>query len=175
MPRDNKIDVLSLYDLYCRKVFKFIYVMTQDYHTAEDLAHDTFIKISKSSHQLKNKEKIESWIFQIAHNTTMDYIRKKKLKLDYFVPILLEKESSFSIENQLIIDENFRELYEILSTLKPAYREVIIFRKIEGYSTKETSIILNWSESKVKSTLSRAMTALQQELSDVGFIFQHTL
>ncbi len=50
-----------------------------------------------------------------------------------------------------------KELYVILNNLKDSYKKVIILRKLHGFSVKETSELLNWTESKVKVILSRAM------------------
>ncbi|MFJ5771138.1 RNA polymerase sigma factor [Psychrobacillus sp. NPDC093180] len=52
--------------------------------------------------------------------------------------------------------EEVRGLYIALGKLKPSYREVIIWRKIEELSIKETAEILSWNEEKVKNTLRRA-------------------
>ncbi|MDX8360788.1 RNA polymerase sigma factor [Cytobacillus sp. IB215316] len=174
MQRDEKKnEVLSLYDLYSRRVLKFIFTLTKDYHTAEDLTHETFIKVYNSYGQLKNKDKVESWIFRIAHNITMDYMRRKKFNIfEHYSHQYREKEANNTLESAIMINESFQELYEALGKLKPSYREVVILRKIEGMSTKETCEILGWSESKVKSTLLRALKALQQELSKGEWVYE---
>ncbi|WP_214481961.1 RNA polymerase sigma factor [Bacillus sp. SM2101] len=168
-------EILQLYDLYSSRIMKFIFVLTKDYYTAEDLTQDTFIKVNNSYYQLKSKEKVEPWLFQIAHNLTMDYIRRKKFNvLEHIVPTLQNKESSPSIDKLIIINENVRELYDAIGKLKPTYREIIILRKIEELSIKETSEILGWSESKVTTTLSRAMKLLHKQLAEGGYIYEQS-
>ncbi|MFS1519495.1 RNA polymerase sigma factor [Bacillus sp. SCS-151] len=170
---DKTNEVLHLYDVYSNRVLKFIYMITNDYHKAEDLTHDTFLKVSNSLHKINNKEKIETWIFQVAHNTTIDYIRRNKFNiLEHLKLHVREKEVTPSTESIMIINENFKELYNALRKLKPTYREVIVLRKIEELSIKETGEILGWSDSKVKSTLSRALKALHKELTEGGFVYE---
>ncbi|MDX8365675.1 RNA polymerase sigma factor [Cytobacillus sp. IB215665] len=170
-----KNDVLHLYDVYSSRILKFIFVLTKDYHTAEDLTQDTFIKVNNSYDQLKDKEKVETWLFQIAHNLSMDHIRRKRFSvLDHIVPTLQKKESSPSLDKVIIINESVRELYDVISKLKPTYREIIILRKIEELSIKETSEVLGWSESKVTTTLSRAMKLLHKELEKGGHIYEQS-
>lgn len=73
-------------------------------------------------------------------------------------------------EEMVEIKESSQELYSALAKLKDSYREVIILRKIKEFSIEETSIILGWSESKVKSTLFRAIQALEKKLLKEGFL-----
>lgn len=65
-------------------------------------------------------------------------------------------------EEVLFLKENKRELHEALEKLRTSYKEVIILRYIKGFSVQETCEILNWSESKVKTTLHREMFALEK-------------
>lgn len=60
--------------------------------------------------------------------------------------------------------EEYTELIDTLNNLKDSYKQVIILRKLQGYSVKETGEILNWSENKVKVTLSRAIRSLRNQL-----------
>lgn len=71
--------------------------------------------------------------------------------------------------------ETSKELYIALNRMKQSYREVIILRKIKGFSIKETSEVLSWSESKVKSTLHRAIPALEKLLHEEGFLNEKTI
>lgn len=64
----------------------------------------------------------------------------------------------------MLKEEAVQELYYAINKLKLNYREIIILRKIQFLSIEETSIVLGWSESKVKSTLQRAIEALRKEL-----------
>jgi len=54
--------------------------------------------------------------------------------------------------------------------MKLTYQQVIILRKIQLLSVKETASILNWGESKVKMTLSRALTILREIVNEQGGI-----
>ena len=106
----------------------------------------------------------------IAHNNTVDYIRKQKPVKIFQEIFQTMKDSEPLPEDTLEIRESSIELYKALSRLKSSYREVIILRKIKDFSIRETSEILNWSEGKVKTTLYRAITALENELLKEGFL-----
>ena len=168
---ETKEEITNWYQLYSDSIFKYILMMINDYQQAEDLTHDTFIKAYKNYHSFQKKSKPQTWLFSIAHNNTVDYIRKQK-PLKIFQEILQTmKDSSPLPEDVLEIRESSMELYSALSRLKSSYREVIILRKIKEFNTKETSEILKWSEGKVKTTLYRAIPALEKELLKEGFLY----
>lgn len=174
---DNNIEriVTEWYDRYSDSVFSYIFVMVRDYQLAEDLTQETFIKAYKKHHSFEKRAEPKTWLFRIARNITIDYIRKQK-------PISLLKElfhtkqdTDPSPQDVMELREVSEELYRALNNIKPHYREVIILRKLKGFSTKETSDVLNWSESKVKSTLHRAIPALEKQLTKEGFLNEKTI
>jgi RNA polymerase sigma-70 factor (ECF subfamily) len=100
----------------------------------------------------------------------IDYLRKQKpiQKLqDFFTR---QKDSKLSTESIVEIKEESLEIYSVLSQLKTSYRQVIMLRKINRFSIQETAQILGWSESKVKSTLHRAIKKLEKKLVEGGVI-----
>lgn len=150
-------------------------MMINDYQQAEDLTHDTFLKAYYNLHTFQQKAKPKTWLFSIAHNLTVDYIRKKKpVKLLYDI-FQAKKDPAPLPEDIVEIRESSIELYHALSKLKPAYREIIILRKIKEFTIRETSDILNWTEGKVKTTLYRAIPALEKELLKEGYLDEKSI
>lgn len=146
--------------------------MINDVHQAEDLTQETFIKAYRYLDLESEVNYPKTFLYRIAHNLTVDHVRKKAPI--YMVKELFssKKDSSQSIESVIQIREDSKVLYESLQLLKPSYRQVIILRKIEEFSIQETAQILNWSISKVKSTLYRALRALEDQLNRRGFIYE---
>jgi RNA polymerase sigma-70 factor (ECF subfamily) len=158
--KENEIE--EWYSQYHQTIFKYIILMVKDSQQAEDLTQETFLRAYKHHHTFKRDSSPKTWLFKIAHNTTVDYIRKMKpIRLFHQV---FNKELATSTEDIVILKENSRELYEALSNMKATYKQVIILRKIKGFSIVETAHILEWSESKVKSTLFRAMQTLDEKM-----------
>lgn len=175
LPDQRKIDISNWYRLYSDAVFEYILMMIHDYQQAEDLTHDTFVKAYKNQHSFQYKAAPRTWLFRIAHNLTIDYIRKQK-PLNLFQEVFKSQKSPEPLpEDKVEIKESSVALYRALSRLKPAYREVIILRKIKEFSTRESSEVLNWSEGKVKTTLYRAIPALEKELLKEGFLHEKSI
>lgn len=79
-----------------------------------------------------------------------------------------EKDDKPMPEQIAAMDFQNEQLYKTIQQLKPTYRHVIILRKLKEFSTEETALVLNWSESKVKMTLKRALAELKNELVKGG-------
>jgi len=170
--RENEI--VEWYTQFNQTIFKFILLMVKDYQQAEDLTHETFVKAYKYHHTFKRDSSVKTWLFSVAHNVTIDYIRKQK-PIRLFKEVFTSKKDPNPLPEQIVqMKESSLELYEALANLKESYREVIILRKIKGFSIEETSKILDWTESKVKSTLNRALPALEKQLSKEGFVYEQT-
>ena len=74
--------------------------------------------------------------------------------------------NSPSPEDELLRKDGAERLYNALASLKKDYRDVLILRKINESSIKETAYILGWTETKVKSTMARAFAALKKEMHE---------
>ncbi|PAE27182.1 hypothetical protein CHI07_21130 [Paenibacillus sp. 7884-2] len=162
--------IIDWYDKYSEAIFRYILNIINDYQQAEDLTQDTFIKVFKYIISGKLIEYPKTFIYSTAHNITVDYIRKQapiKIVKDFVFHKKKNKEPP--IENQVLPNELYKELYKEVLSLKKSYRQVIILRKMEGFSIKESAAILNWSEAKVKTTLFRAMEVLGKKLEERSY------
>ncbi len=148
--------------------------MVRDYQLAEDLTHDTFIKAYKHYDSFKGQSKVKTWLFSVAHHVTIDHLRKRK-PLAYLKEILPTPDLESLPEEVIELKEDSKELYEAIGKLKPSYRKVIMLRKIKEFSIKDTCAILNWSESRVKTTLYRALPALEKQLKKGGYSYEESV
>src|SRR5574341_2669510 len=65
---------------YQRPVFSLIYRMVRDRAMAEDLAQETFVKVLNALDTYRPEFKFSSWIFKIANNATIDYLRRRQIE-----------------------------------------------------------------------------------------------
>lgn len=173
---DHKREELEAwYDQHSKSVLSFILVIVKDYQLAEDLTHDTFIKAYLYYDSFKHYSSEKTWLFSIAHNLTVDTLRKKKPATLLKEIFHLQKDKLPLPEEIVQIKEESYELFLALEKLKDTYRKVIVLRKIKGFSIEDTSKILGWSESKVKSTLFRAIPALKKQLILEGYCDEETI
>lgn len=168
---EHKDTIATWYDEYSKSIFQYIYKIIQNAYQAEDLTQDTFIKtydfLCKDGGEVIFPK---TFLYRTGHNLTMDYLRKQK-PLQYFkLQYINQTQCELNTESIVEIKEESKKIYEELAKLKLPYRQVLILRKVEQFSTRETAEILNWSESKVKSTLQRALVKLEANLIKGGVI-----
>lgn len=172
---NRKDEISDWYDQHSKSVLSFILLIVKDYQLAEDLTHDTFIKAYLYYDSFKHHSSEKTWLFSIAHNLTVDYLRKRKPTMLFKEVFLLKKDDKPLPEEVFQIKEESYELYKVLEKLKDTYRKVIVLRKIKGFSIEDTAKILDWSESKVKSTLYRAIPALKKQLKKEGYLNEEAI
>ncbi|MDQ1144092.1 RNA polymerase sigma-70 factor (ECF subfamily) [Bacillus sp. SORGH_AS 510] len=168
-------EILKWYEEFNESIFKYILMMIQDYQQAEDLRHEVFLKAYVHYDSFKRQSNPKTWLYSIAHNLTIDFIRKRKPIVLLKEAFLFKKDPEPLPEDQIQMKESAYELYKALGSIKDSYREVIILRKIKGFSIEETADVLGWSESKVKSTLFRALPALEKQLLKEGHLLEETI
>lgn len=154
----------ELYLKYSDAVYNYIFLMVGNQETAEDLTHDTFVKVKHSLERYRGQASYKTWLFKIARNCTYDFLRRKRAV--HFIPftsVNLE-DPQLSPAAYLHNKESTQDLYVAIKKLKLSYQEVIILRYIYELSIEETAAILNWSISKVKSKTFVAMKKLRAEM-----------
>jgi len=163
-------EIADWYDQHSKAILSYILFMVKDYQQAEDLTQDTFVKAYKYHDSFKQQSSERTWLFSIAHNVTIDFIRKKKPSMFLKDVLHLQKDTKPLPEEVIQLQGDSYELYKALGEIKSTYREVIILRKIKDFSIEDTAKILSCSESKVKSMLFRAMPVLKKQLIRGGFL-----
>jgi len=160
----DKESVKELFLMHQHEIYNFlVYFMgTRD---VEDLVQEVFIKLLKSHYRLQDVTNSKSLLFTMARNIAIDYRRKKRIQSLIPIDSLFDLASKDKTPlDHLESSEEKDYLFRLLSKLKPAYRDVIILRRIQHLSIEETAQVLGWNETKVKTTLHRALKKLKEEI-----------
>ena len=157
--------IARMYEEYSEAVYQFIYFLVGDEELAKDLTQETFVKAWKSSASFRRDASEKTWLTKIARNLVYDHFRRKRVLK--FIPFLQEHEQievTYVPEKWLEAKDEHYRLYEALGKLPHHYREAIVLRKIEGFSIKESAIILGWNEAKVRNATERGIKKLNELL-----------
>ena len=160
-----------------RPVFSIIYRMIRDREQAEDLAQETFVRVFNNIDRYDPRYKFSSWIFKIATNLTIDWIRRKELdtvSIDGSRNAVTAEQieaTSITIASQ---DENPEELLEAkelgeeiegaIDKLRPEYRAAILLRHVESREYQEIAEILSLPLGTVKTYIHRGRNELREQL-----------
>ncbi len=129
----------------------------------EDILQETFIKAYRYLNDFDQELSFSSWIYRIAHNETVNYLRKNKNKtIALDVPdeegkILLDiLADDLDLEQEMQKKDLSVEVRNILINLSVDFREVLILRYLEQKSYQEISAILKKPEGTVATLINRA-------------------
>lgn len=129
-----------------QRLFSFIYSKVQDKDITEDIFQDTFIKVIRTLKRGNYNEegKFLPWVMRIAHNLVIDYFRKNNRmpsfqNTDEFDIFSVLKDGSLNAEKQLIQEQIFSDVRELVNELPEEQKEVLLMRVYKDMSFKEIS------------------------------------
>lgn len=168
---EAKQQIHDWYMEYSNNIYQYVFFLVGDHAFAKDIVQETFFRAYQKIGQFHGG-KAKNWLYKIARNAAMDELRKKR-SVPYLLEAFVSLEAKTKTPEQMaVFHESEWELYIALNKLKRSYRDVIVLRKMEGFSTEETAKILGWTENKVKVTLLRGLKALKRELEKGGKSFE---
>lgn len=153
----------EILDRYEKKIYFYLKRLTGwDQLSVEDMVEETFIKIYKNLRGFDVKLKFSSWLYRIAHNVGVDFLKAQKqnsVNIDDLEEVLASKQKS--IEELAIADAQKEELKKALEKIGTKYKEVIILYYLEERNYEEISDILQVPVSTVGVLLMRAKLKLK--------------
>lgn len=163
---ENEISFEDLITENQEKIINLIFGMTGNYHLAQDLAQDTFIKAFQAMKSFNGKSKISTWLYRIAVNTVIDHQRKSCVRNEKpESEIEQDCGNAFPDPDSACQKKAIKDLlFAAISKLPEQQREVFVLREINGCSTKEVAEILECSNELVKWRLHKARSALRKIL-----------
>jgi RNA polymerase sigma-70 factor (ECF subfamily) len=162
----------ELLERYRDAIYFMLLKMVNNKSDAEDLTIEAFGKAFKSIHQYTPNFAFSTWLFKIATNNCIDFIRKRKgnlISIDQTsedvegvtsTPATNLQASTLDPEEHLIKEQNIKLIQTLVSKLKPRYRNLIELRYFKEYSYEEISEELSLPLGTVKAQLFRARELL---------------
>ncbi len=174
---------MSAFELLVRRyqdaLVNYIYYTINDYHRAEDLAQETFLRVFKNASRYEPKASFKSWLYTIATNLSKNEIRNRARRNTYFLEDMVE-ENEDVYHSEFMIDTRYQPdiLYEkkerqqlIKKTLKQLpenQRLALTLVTYQELSYEEISDILNCTTGAVKSLIHRARQNMKKLLIKAG-------
>jgi RNA polymerase sigma-70 factor (ECF subfamily) len=160
-----------------RPVYSLIVRMVQDPATAEDLAQEVFVKAFRRLSTYDPQWKFSSWLFKIAHNTTIDHLRRG---VPETVPLEVDEDKGSL--SAVLADETVegpqaaaerrdlaRSLERAISSLRPEYRQAVLMFYAHGASYQDICEVTGLPLGTVKTNLHRARKELAQAMTSLGW------
>lgn len=166
--KGDQVAFTYLLNHYWNEVYGFMLKRTENETDSEDITIETFSKAFDKIATYNPEFQFNTWLIAIAKNVHIDMLRKKKSS--HLVEITDEEDQQAynvadttpSIEDALITEQNLSRLLQFIKELKPHYQEVIQLRYFQEMSYQEISLQLKEPLSNVKIKLLRAKKLLAE-------------
>lgn len=151
---------------YSEPLYWQIRRMVNNHEDANDLLQNTFMKAWTNADSFRNDSKISTWLYRIATNETLDFLRKQKRSGDE-----ISMDEVASIANRLNADKYFdgdeiqTKLQTAITTLPPTQRTVFNMRYFDDMKYSDMSKILGTSEGALKASYHLAVQKISNFFS----------
>lgn len=139
-------------DQYSQSLYWKIRSIVLTHEDADDVLQNTFLKAWKSLPTFQGKAKLSTWLYRIAINESLDFLRHQK------TAVLSSADADLSVANRLLADDYFdgdksqAVLQEAIATLPDVQRTVFTLRYYDEMKYSEISEILGTSEGSLKAS-----------------------
>jgi RNA polymerase sigma factor (sigma-70 family) len=159
--REGKVEKLAvLFERHHITLYNFFLRLTGKTNISEDLVQDVFFRILKYRHTYKGKSKFAIWMYQIARNAHIDYLRKIKEEF----PLEDQWDEVVSHEptpvEELEKGQDIALVREALAKLPMKKREILVLSRYHNLKYREIAELFGWHIGTVKAQVHRAVKEL---------------
>jgi len=154
----------NLIRFYLKPVYNFVLIYVNNPKDAEDITQETFVRMWRNLKKYKSqKASFKTWLFTIAKNAAIDFLRQKKtVPLDEVAETLVDPVSlTLELAEQ---KETAQNIKANLANLSDKYRQIFLLHQEQGFTFKQISQKLGESINTIKSRYRRAMIILKKFL-----------
>ena len=163
---DSK-DFRKIYDDSMQMLFKVSYRIVNDEEAAEDIVHDSLIKMSEKELVVPSLNEAKYWLIRVVKNASLNYAKRKTRERKAYERALYEDHRRVeSGEPELLKEEAKKKAQEALDKLPDNLRVVLILREYAELNYKEIGRVLGITEGNVKVRVFRAREQLAKLIGE---------
>ena len=162
LARESRREALEvMYGAYKTRIYTFLLRLLSDPESADDLTQDVFTKAYIALGSLTNDHRVLPWLYRIANNTAIDYVRRRRR----FTWLRVGKLTGTG-EEPVMPDEHGEvperdQVRAVLATLPAEQATALLLHSLEGYSYKEIAEIQGCTLTAVRSRIARGRAAFK--------------
>jgi len=167
--KEFREEYAELVHRYSRFVFAIVLSRINDYHKAEEIVQEVFIKAYRKLHTFNRRGKFAAWLGRIARNSSIDALRRAGGMVLSLDEISLDHrkipEGLYRKKSEAEANEARRRISQVIFALPEIFREVAIMRFLEDLSYRQIAFRLDLPDTTVKNRLFRARKLLHKKLT----------
>lgn len=164
-PDTQEKQFIEAHDQYSQALFRHCYYRVFDKEKAKDFVQEAFCRTWKYITQGNEIENLRAFLYRTVSNIIIDESRKKKqVSLD----AIMEKGFAPKADQRELNEAHFanKEAMEIINGLDKKYKEVIIFKYVDGFSAREIARMVNKTENNVHVLLHRGLEQVRHIIQE---------
>ncbi len=159
-----------LIEQYQHRLLRYLVYLSGSRELAEDLFQETWVRVMERGHQYNGRHEFSTWLYAVARNLTLDYLRKKSpVSLDGLIAngehagfeAADTRPSAWDLVAQR---EHSERISTALSGIRAEYREAIVLRFQDGLALEEIAAVIGAPVGTVKSRVYRGLDMLMRQL-----------
>jgi len=164
-------DILAfdqIYAMYSHKLFSFVFKILKNESEVDDIVQEVFVKIWESRHKLEDDKLLNSYIFTIAYNNSIDLIRKRISKNKYLEHLKYFASINFTptIISQIEYNELKNQVEKLIANLPDRQKQVYFLHREEGLTYPEIAEKLGISKNTVENHMVKALKYMRQNMDN---------
>jgi len=172
----NQKAYTQLVETHRAAVFHIVNRIIHNEEAARDLVQETFMKAFASLASYRSEFRFSTWLYKIAANSSIDYLRKRRIQaLSLDAPLdtgdghmeIEVPDETHNPELELVRKQQRFSIEDAIESLPPKYREVIVYRHKDDKSYEEIADLLVIPVGTVKARIFRARELLKRKLRNI--------
>lgn len=145
-------------------VYRYVLSLSGDSHIAEEITQETFFKALKKIDEFKGECKLSVWLCQIAKNTYITYLGKRKRQEPYNEALFETKVTQLGPETELVNKETMVKIHKTIHELAGPYKEVVMLRTFGELAFSDIASVFGKSESWARVTYHRGKLKIKEAM-----------
>jgi len=168
MSDDKRKSFEELVGRYGEQLYWHVRRMVVNHDDADDLVQNTFLKAWNSFDSFRNDSQASTWLYRIAYNETLDFLRKQKVRSTVDADAADDALTASLVSDPYFDgDETQRQLQEAISRLPDVQRQVFNMRYFDEMSYKDISEITGTSEGALKASYHIAVKKISEYFNNI--------
>lgn len=162
--RRDPAALAGMVERYRHRLYRYLLRLTREPAAADDLFQQTWLNVVRQAGRFDARARFDTWLFAIAHNTAVDWLRRKTGESldDYDGRLPAREPDALTV---LMAEQRTEILAAEMAALPALYREALTLRFEEGMKLEEIALVAGVPLSTVKSRVRRALEGLRQRMA----------
>lgn len=166
----DKLNVERLYYQYRKLMYREAVLISDNAQDAEDAVSESFIRIIRNLHKIdeNNCPRTRAFLVIICRNVAIDGLKKKRHTTEYDDETYEQQNGGSNLDDIIISKETFARAKEAIQSLDTKYQDVLLLKRVYGFSREEIADMFGITVETVKKRLVRANQMILKQLEKEG-------